>query len=302
VARAVDTPAEAAVSHYQAGLAYERLGRLNEAYTELQLACALNSEEDAMALALGVTGLRLGRYEVAQRALEHSVALNANSIASYYELALLYEKQQTADRAVESWHRFSELSQDEILNGEARKHIQFLQSNKVLSPATFSLRRVSIQNIEGDGGPEAAEELGRALAAIGLAAVNENPEAVLSASLVEYNPKRKLMISIGATPVVTANGQKVTVYNPILSLNGPLQPHSSAIGLNNPQIVAESVSIGLSARLQQLPDGKPVWADAYSYERLDLPSALQAVVRSLALSLRQTLARFLAKNPKKRTT
>jgi tetratricopeptide (TPR) repeat protein len=126
-------PSETAGNHYQQGLAYERLGRLDEAYTELQLACALDAGDARMALALGIVALRLHRDEVAQRTLEHSIALDANSIASYYELAYLYEKQRIADRAIDSWHRFLELNQDDTLKSEARKHIQWLESLKVAS-------------------------------------------------------------------------------------------------------------------------------------------------------------------------
>jgi tetratricopeptide (TPR) repeat protein len=122
--------ADAATTHYQQGLAYERLGRLEEAYTELQLACTLQTDDARMSLALGIVALRLRRDDVAQRNLEHSIALDAGSIASYYELAYLYEKQHLADRAIDSWHRFLELNQDEVLRGEARKHIKWLEAQK----------------------------------------------------------------------------------------------------------------------------------------------------------------------------
>ena len=125
---AVPAPNDTAPAHYHAGLAYERLGRLDEAYTQLQLACALEPRDSRMALALGVVALRLGRFEVAQRSLESSITNDANSIASYYELALLYEKQQAWGRAVDSWNRFLELTRDDVLKLEAQKHIKHLES------------------------------------------------------------------------------------------------------------------------------------------------------------------------------
>src|SRR5947209_3031977 len=64
-----DAPDQTAASHFQAGLAYERLGRLDPAYTELQLGCTLAPNDASMALALGILANRLGRYEVAQRSL-----------------------------------------------------------------------------------------------------------------------------------------------------------------------------------------------------------------------------------------
>ncbi len=119
-----------AASYYQAGLAYERLGRLDEAYTQLQLACALDANDAKMALGLGIVALRLGREAEAQRALERSITLDSNSAASYYPLALLYEKENRMDRALDSWNRFLELNADENLKIEAKKHIQLLESSK----------------------------------------------------------------------------------------------------------------------------------------------------------------------------
>src|SRR3989442_14749314 len=64
-----------AAQRFQTGLAYERLGRYDDAYTELQLAFALDQNTTEVAVALGVVATRLGRLEVAQRSLERSVAV-----------------------------------------------------------------------------------------------------------------------------------------------------------------------------------------------------------------------------------
>jgi tetratricopeptide (TPR) repeat protein len=120
--------APAAAQQYRQGLAYERLGRYNEAYTQLQVAANLDSANAEVALALGVVANRLGYFDEAQRALERSIVLDANSVASYYLLALIYEKKGLADRALETWHRFVKLTQDEPLKTLAQKHIAYLQS------------------------------------------------------------------------------------------------------------------------------------------------------------------------------
>ena len=120
-------PSMNALTHFQSGLAYERLGRYDDSYTELQLAANLEQDNPQMALALGIVANRLGRYDEALRALEHSITLYANSTASYFELALLYEKKGLPDRALESWHRFVQLSQDEPLKVLAKKHIEYLE-------------------------------------------------------------------------------------------------------------------------------------------------------------------------------
>src|SRR5258706_5126663 len=118
-----------ATQHFQTGLAYERLGRYDEAYTELQLSFALDPDNATNAVALGVVACRLGRTEVAQRAFERSIAVDSNAIASYYHLALIYEKNGTLDRALDAWHRFLSLNQDETLKIIAKKHIQNLEAS-----------------------------------------------------------------------------------------------------------------------------------------------------------------------------
>jgi tetratricopeptide (TPR) repeat protein len=120
--------ADSAAQRFRAGLAYERLGRLEDAYTELQLGAVLAPDDPLMALALGTVALRLSRYDVAQRALETSISVDARSIASYYQLALLYEKQNVPERAIDSWHRFIDLNQDEVLKGMAKKHLRLLET------------------------------------------------------------------------------------------------------------------------------------------------------------------------------
>ncbi|HVO33212.1 MAG TPA: hypothetical protein VMU17_04795 [Elusimicrobiota bacterium] len=115
--------------HYRTGLAYERLGRLDQAYTELQLAANLNPSNAAMALAVGTVASHLGRWDEAQRALEHSIALDAASCASYYELALVYESKNMDDRSLENWHRFTLLALDDTLKAVARKHIAHLETH-----------------------------------------------------------------------------------------------------------------------------------------------------------------------------
>ena len=118
---------EQAQQRFQQGLAYERLGRVEQAYTELQLAHTLDARDAPASLALGVVALRLQRFDVAQRSLENSIALDPGSVASYYVLAMLYEHQHLPERALDMWQRFSGLSNDPVLLDAAKRHIAFLQ-------------------------------------------------------------------------------------------------------------------------------------------------------------------------------
>ena len=72
---------------------------------------------------MGWVAARRGHYDEARRPLEHYIAVEANSCASYYELALLYEKKGMTDLAMESWQRFIPLTQDQPLKAEAHKPI-----------------------------------------------------------------------------------------------------------------------------------------------------------------------------------
>lgn len=119
---------DSAAQRYRAGLAYERIGRLDEAYTQLQLGAVLAPNDAQMQLALGTVALRLSRFEVALRALESSIMIEAQSAASYYQLALLYEKQKASERAIDSWHRFLDVNQDDFLKTQAQKHLRLLES------------------------------------------------------------------------------------------------------------------------------------------------------------------------------
>jgi len=110
-------------------MAYERLGRYDEAYTELQLAFALDPDNAQNAVALGIVACRLGRIEIAQRALERAIAVNSSSIAAYYHVALIYEKNGVSARALDAWHRFLALTQDDTLKMVAKKHIQYLENH-----------------------------------------------------------------------------------------------------------------------------------------------------------------------------
>jgi len=124
---AVDVTGEAA-RHFQQGMAYERLGRIQEAYTELQLAANLNPNDSRIHLVLGLVASRAGNIDVAQRALEQSISLDSNSVASYHHLALIYEKKGMKERALESWTRFIQLNQDVSLRQMAEKHIRYLET------------------------------------------------------------------------------------------------------------------------------------------------------------------------------
>ena len=115
-----------ASQHFLQGLAYERLGRLQPAYSELQIAATLAPLDAQVALAMGTVAARLGRIDAAQRALELSISIDAASVGSYFQLAMIYESKRLNDRALDAWHRFAGLTQDDLLKQLAQKHIRRL--------------------------------------------------------------------------------------------------------------------------------------------------------------------------------
>jgi hypothetical protein len=158
------------------------------------------------------------------------------------------------------------------------------------------IQRIAVQPFEGPGGPEVTQALLKTLAGSGLAVVDlkKNPDAVLTGSVSEYRTGRKVMIILGTSHSVASNGQKIDLSNPVVSLNAsPLQ--NPALG--NPQMVSERASVRVLAKLMDAPGGNMLWVGDSSYESLELPSALQTVVRALVQALQEAAPRLQHRIP-----
>ena len=153
------------------------------------------------------------------------------------------------------------------------------------------IRRISVAPFDGPGGQAAADEFARQLVKTGLEVTDaKHPGGViLRGTVTEYQADHTAMVFLGNTSLVMAGGQTIVIHNPVVSVNSPhVVLEGSPIGASA-QVASVSASVGVEARLVEASTGRAVWADRGSYEGLDLSSALEAVVSSLARSLAHVL-------------
>ncbi len=150
------------------------------------------------------------------------------------------------------------------------------------------IRRVAIQNFGGSGGEPIKNEFVRQLvgSSLSISEQRKGADVVLMGAVTDYKPGDKLMVFVGESRSLTPSGQTVVVTNPVVTLSGTqVTPQGAALGLPDTQILSVSASVGVIARLVDAQTGDVVWSDTYSYEGLDIQSAMQAVVSSLVKSI-----------------
>lgn len=150
------------------------------------------------------------------------------------------------------------------------------------------VRRMAVPEFSGPGGDAVANEFVRQLVATRLEVTErrEGADLVLSGAVTEFKPGDKLMVFLGDTTTVSPGGQTVVVTNPVVSLSGTqVTTQGAAMGLPNTQVVSVSASVGIIAKLLDAGTGEAVWSDSYTYEGLDIQSALDAVVGAMVRSM-----------------
>ncbi len=121
-------------------------------------------------------------------------------------------------------------------------------------------------------------------------------DAVLTGSVTDYKPSQKLMVLIGNTHRHGANGQTLVVTNPVVSLSGSeVTNEGPAFGLPDAQVISVSATVGVIAHVVDVRTGDVVWSDEFSYEGMDVQSALQATVSSLVGSLGKVMPALQAR-------
>jgi len=157
--------------------------------------------------------------------------------------------------------------------------------------APASIRRIAVDKFAGPAGAEFAQDMAKALAAQGwvIADRKQGVDAVLIGSVNEYAATVPAMVFLGNTNTLNG-GQTLTVSNPVISRNGSqVLPQGPSVSLNNPHMKTEAASVAVSVKLFRIPGGRALWADGFTYESLDLASARQVVVTSLAQSLQRAI-------------
>jgi hypothetical protein len=163
----------------------------------------------------------------------------------------------------------------------------------IKSVADFSrIHKISVVPFEGTGGREVTDEFVRQLLALGLEVTDsQHPgDAVLKGAVEDYKPAHTLMVFLGKTTVLVPGGQPVTVNNPILSPGTAQVTPNAAAGTRNAQVASVSAMVGVEAQLTEASSGAALWSGTYSYEAMDMPGAIQAVVGALAQSLGRLLS------------
>ncbi len=153
------------------------------------------------------------------------------------------------------------------------------------------IRRIAVNPFEGVGGAEVAQELAKSLAASGwvVADRKQGVDAVLTGAVTGYKPSVLTMVFLGNTHTL-ANGQTITVTNPVISRMGSqVLPQGPAMGVNNPHIMTENAEVDVYARLIDVDEGRSLWGDEFSYESLQLADARKAVVTALAGAMTRAL-------------
>jgi hypothetical protein len=158
----------------------------------------------------------------------------------------------------------------------------------VVNPAfDFSkVRRISVAPFDGPGGPAATDEFVKELVQTGMEVTDaKHPgDVVLNGSVTEYKPTMQLMVFLGNDyPVITPASQ--------------VTPEAAALGAHRAQVASVIATVGIQARLTDASTHNIVWADSYSYEGLDLPSALGAVVGSLTRSMKRAFPQMNKSKP-----
>jgi hypothetical protein len=158
----------------------------------------------------------------------------------------------------------------------------------IVNPAfDFSkVRRISVAPFDGPGGPAATDEFVKELVQTGIEVTDAKHagDVLLQGSVTEYKPAMQLMVFLGNDyPVVTPMSQ--------------VTPEAAALGAHRSQVAAVIATVGIQAHLSDTSTHNIVWADSYSYEGLDLSSAMGAVVGSLTRSLKRAVPQMNKAKP-----
>jgi TolB-like protein len=159
-------------------------------------------------------------------------------------------------------------------------------------PAAPAIHRIAVLPIQGEGGAEATRVIVQALKGSGvdIVADQNKADALLSGQVTDYQARQKSTLFLGPTQIQSSADTSSKSSNPIFSLHSAQNvAQISAMNPGNPQMVTENAVVGLSIRLQDASHRQLVWSDAYTYEMLDLASALQKVAWTLARSLQISL-------------
>jgi len=150
------------------------------------------------------------------------------------------------------------------------------------------IRRISVIPFEGPGGSAASDEFVRMLLGTGREVTDaRHPgDAILKGTVTEYKSNNQLTVFLGNTPLMTPGNQAAVVDNPVVSRSGSqLTPEGPSQSVRHTEVVSLVASVGIRAHLIDSSTKIEVWTGDYSYEGLDLPTALHALADMMTRSM-----------------
>jgi len=107
-------------------------------------------------------------------------------------------------------------------------------------------------------------------------------DAVIEGDVTEYLPNHRYLVS---NPPRGGRGN-VIVQQPVELSGSNAYNLGSSFGMgDDSQVVVSNATVGISARMRDARTGEVIWASHYTYEGLDLDTALEGVVQYLLSSI-----------------
>jgi len=155
-----------------------------------------------------------------------------------------------------------------------------------------SIRSITVSPFSGPGGQTVSDEFVREFIGMGLGVTDASHagQVIFKGNVTEYKPNNAWMVFLGSTTLVSSGSQTIVVNNPVVSLSSArVTEEGSVLSVPHAQVASVNSVVGVTASLVDAASGQTVWSGSFSYEALDLPGALQVVVKSLAESLGRNL-------------
>lgn len=160
---------------------------------------------------------------------------------------------------------------------------------KPQAPSLAKIHRVGVLPVEGEGGADAFHELVRQLLGAGFEVTEptKKPDAWVSARMTEYKTANKQIVFLGEHRSVEAATNAPVVTNPVVSGMGTVVD-GSTLGKPKSQMVLVNAVTGMQIRLMDPASKSVLWVQEFSYEGVDVASALEAMTHVLVHALQRS--------------
>ena len=101
-------------------------GKNDEAIAQIK-ADLLNKETADKYILMAIAYIEKEEYSSAEESLNKALSLEPRAVPAYYMLAMLYEKQQKMEQAIQKWENICKYTRNEELKKLAEKHLQQLK-------------------------------------------------------------------------------------------------------------------------------------------------------------------------------